>query len=144
MEGGAPLHLAPFGRVNARLAQQLAQQRDAYVGAMRVGDAQSPTTAIHELVLGAHERAFETERAQTTDKLAPADRPQDGTHATSLIISSRPSIAGKGSWRETRKRIHSSKTSSNSSRHVSRFGAFAQTPSKPGISPKIAPSSRNL
>src|SRR3989338_4102195 len=49
-------------------------------------------------------------------------------HTTSLMVNSIPSTTGNGRFLETRNKIHSSRTSSNSSRHTSSASALAYTP----------------
>jgi hypothetical protein len=46
-------------------------------------------------------------------------------YAVALIVSSWPSTTGSERFRDTRNRIHSSRTSYSSSRHCSSVGAFA-------------------
>jgi hypothetical protein len=53
------------------------------------------------------------------------------SQATSLIVNSSPSTTCKGNPLATRNKIHSCKTSANSSRHASSIVAMAKIPSLP-------------
>jgi arginine decarboxylase len=109
----------PFASVDARLAEDPDQQLPPDVAPVRVRYPDGCFTPDHELVLPSGKGAVEPEPEKITNQVPPADRAEWWHQPTLRMRSSTPSSWGTGRLREMRKKIHSSSTSSSSSRHAS-------------------------
>src|SRR4028118_988800 len=109
----------PLVSVDTGLAEDPDQQLPPDVAPVRVRDPNSHFTPDHELVFPSGEGTIEPEPEKVTNQVPSADRTEGGHQPPLRMRSSRPSSSGTGRLRETRKKIHSSSTSSSSSRHAS-------------------------
>src|SRR5262245_51768104 len=102
---------------------------------MRIGYPDGDVSLHHELMSSSRVRSFKPHLAQIANQVLAFDWTKLRHYATSLMVSSIPSMMGRERCLYTRKKIHSSSTSTSCPRQSSRVVALAYTPLQTGISP---------
>ena len=118
----------PFFAGDVCLFQESGKEFDANIRLMRVWNSKRDVVADHELVFAPGIGAVKTCLPQVCRKISAFDRSKRRHYATRVILRFRSSTVGRERLRDTRKRIHSSRTSANSSRHSSKDFACEYTP----------------